>query len=255
MTTDNLNMDNEAAIAEMGSYLAQRAYLFGILRIAFGSRPDVDTVHALYSQETARALTLVNELVEKYGEKKVLKNMDVELRDEVLKRLHEGVVTFAENHDKDIEETVAALTSDYNRLFLVPGPSYVHPWESPYTSSNRMLMQESTLDVRNTYHEAGFKLIAEKHFPDDHIATMMDFLSRTSLEAFEAYADNIDCKAKHTINTQREFIENHIMTWMEDFAQKVVEKGENSPWVFFACVLVVFIRLDMLYTAAIVKAL
>ena len=75
---------------------------------------------------------------------------------------------------------IEALASDYAKLFQVPGASYVHPWESPYVGKESMVFQESTLDVRSFYHEAGFKLRAEKHFPDDHIAAMMDYLGRTS---------------------------------------------------------------------------
>ena len=69
------------------------------------------------------------------------------------------------------------MKSDYAKLFQIPGDSYVSSWESPYVGTEQALFQCSTLNVREAYHAAGLKLQAEGHFPDDHIAAMMEYLA------------------------------------------------------------------------------
>ena len=71
---------------------------------------------------------------------------------------------------------MASLKASFTRLFLVPGASFVHPWESPYIGKEVMLFQESTLDVRHRYAAYGFAAAEFGHFPEDHVSMMLDFL-------------------------------------------------------------------------------
>ncbi len=100
----------------------------------------------------------------------------------------------------------------------MPGAYYVHPWESPYVGKESMVFQESTLDVRSFYHAAGFKLRAEKRFPDDHIAATMDYLGRSSQRAYEAFADGRDDEARRTLAAQGQFVDRHLLKWVDQFA-------------------------------------
>ncbi|HJH74070.1 MAG TPA: molecular chaperone TorD family protein [Eggerthellaceae bacterium] len=137
-----------------------------------------------------------------------------------------------------------ACAPPYDRLFQVPGEHYVHPWESPYTGKESVVFQESTLDVRSFYHAAGFKLRAEKRFPDDHIAAMMDYLGALSQRAYEAFADGRDDEAARTLATQRQFVDRHLLNWVDQFAAKVIEHDAQGCYGALAGGMAAFAALD-----------
>ena len=126
----------------------------------------------------------------------------------------------------------------------MPGEHYVHPWESPYTGKESVVFQESTLDVRSFYHAAGFKLRAEKRFPDDHIAAMMDYLGALSQRAYEAFADGRDDEAARTLATQRQFVDRHLLNWVDQFAAKVIEHDAQGCYGVLAGGMAAFAALD-----------
>lgn len=78
-----------------------------------------------------------------------------------------------------------AMKVAFNKLFMVPGGSYVYPWESPYLGKDATLFKESTLDVRERYAKYGFEAEMKGHFPEDHIAMMMQFLACLADESYE----------------------------------------------------------------------
>ena len=106
------------------------------------------------------------------------------------------------------------------------------------------MFQESTLDVRSFYHAAGFKLRAEKRFPDDHIAAMMDYLGALSQRAYEAFADGRDDEAARTLATQRQFVDRHLLNWVDQFAAKVIEHDAQGCYGALAGGMAAFATLD-----------
>ncbi|MEI3232842.1 MAG: molecular chaperone TorD family protein [Gordonibacter pamelaeae] len=118
------------------------------------------------------------------------------------------------------------------------------PWESPYTGKESVVFQESTLDVRSFYHAAGFKLRAERRFPDDHIAAMMDYLGALSQRAYEAFADGRDDEAARTLATQRQFVDRHLLNWVDQFAAKVIENDAQGCYGALAGGMAAFAALD-----------
>ncbi|WP_225748690.1 molecular chaperone [Paraeggerthella sp. Marseille-Q4926] len=143
-----------------------------------------------------------------------------------------------------VEAFVESLRSDYDMLFQVPGELYVHPWESPHIGKESMVFQESTLDVRSFYRNAGFKLQTEGSFPDDHIAAMMDYMGRMGHRAYEAYADGCDEDAVQVLAEQRRFLISHITTWVDQFANTVIENDEHACYGALAGAMAAFAHLD-----------
>lgn len=209
----------EQVIEAQGMQLANRAYLYRLFHIVFGAEPSREELRAFGAQETA----------------------DV-LRTEALTDMQELLTSLAGKAD-DVA-FVAECKSDFTRLFLVPGVSYVHPWESPYIGKETMLFQESTLDVRHRYAEYGFVASEFGHFPEDHISMMLDFLAHLSTQAFEAFADGNDDAVKRILSFQKDFVATHLMNWLPQFYDALCERDNVGTYRRFARALHAFLACD-----------
>ena len=225
--------------------LAQRAYVYSLMHVVFGGALTAESAEKVFSAQTQEALGYVRDAMacDEYTAIRMRKlGSDGRSLSECVDEAYACVAKTEESSASD--GLLETLHADYARLFQIPGDAYVHPWESPYVGKESMLFQESTLDVRGFYHEAGFKLQAEKHFPDDHVAAMMDYMARMAGRAFEAYADGKDDEAARTLATSYDFVQKHILTWVDAFASKVVDNDMHAYYAAFAGCMAAFARTD-----------
>ncbi len=238
-----------------GLALARRAYLYGAFHLVFGGAPTAEVVGGIFSEQTREALEFAAGLLaadgaaaadcELEGTGRTLLQWAAEAPDCAVagaERL--GDSSFAEE-----------LLSDYTRLLQVPGEGYVHPWESPYIGKETMIFQESTLDVRSFYHDAGFRLAAEKHFPDDHIGAMMDYLAQQAMASYDAFADGDDAAAAQLLAVQREFLQKHVLTWVDAFAAKMVANDPRGYYGSFAAAMAAFAHADEAWLGSAIEEL
>lgn len=248
-------MTNHDREEEIAMILARRAYLYSLFHVVFGAEPSSESVANAYGEQTVEALASLRDELAACDDPAIATHRLGDagpLPAEAVSAALSCAKMIASSAGEQIEEE---LKSDYVRLFVVPGTSYVHMWESPYTGKEGMMFQESTLDVRSYYHAAGFKLQAEKRFPDDHIAAMMDYLGRMAQRAFEAYADGNDEAVAQSLEVQRRFSESHVLTWVDAFAEKVVMFDARGCYATLACAMAVFARFDFKRTEDLVAEL
>lgn len=224
--------------------LAQRAYLYSLLHVAFGAEPTQDSLRAMACDQTVDVLMGLAG-----GCAAIAKDIDAEASEaaDALTALGKQLQLTAERIDD--AAFVDALRSAYAKLFEIPGADYVHPWESPYTGKQNMVFQESTLDVRAFYHEAGYQLRAERKFPDDHIAAMMDYLGRTGQQAYDAFADGDDEAAARILAAQLRFLDAHVLSWATAFSSEVSAHDENGWYAAFARAMAAYARIDRAWLA------
>jgi len=122
-------------------------------------------------------------------------------------------------------------SSDYAALFVGPGPEEAPPWESAYRASDGLVMGKVTLEVRESFAEAGYSAPQRHHVPDDHLATELSFLGSLS-------------KKQGTEAFQKRFIDQHLGLWVDRFADRVVEARPQSPYAQAATVLAEFVHAD-----------
>lgn len=134
------------------------------------------------------------------------------------------------------------LCWDYTRMFVGPASLPAPPWESAYLTEDRLLFQESTLDVRRAYLKYNFIVKNYLREPDDHIGSELDFMCRLC----QLYIDNIDeCSiAVQIINDQKAFMEEHFARWVFDFADDVIKYSQTRFYRGMGKVLRGFIQLD-----------
>lgn len=241
-----LDAQRESAIAMA---LARRTYMYRLLHAVFGGRPASETAPEWFGEETLATIAHAQGLLDGEGFEGVGARKLGGLGQSVASCM-EGARSAAQQMQRllaDAGQEAAAveqLQSAYDRLFQIPGEGYVPLWESLYTGTELTVFQESTLDVRSFYHQAGFKLQAEKRFPDDHIAAMMDYLGNMGQRAYDAFADGRDDELVGLLAQQQRFLQQHVTNWAGQFAAKVAEKDQHGCYAAFAAALAAFCVID-----------
>ncbi len=116
---------------------------------------------------------------------------------------------------KDADQT---LQVEFGHLFLLPVG--VKPFESAYRSKEKLLMQESWVQVKKFYGKCGVKLDNSFGHPEDHAAIELSFMAHLVAGGTE--------KA-----LEEEFFLQHINPWIPQFFQDL---RDNQYAVFFRCV-------------------
>ncbi|MDE8702396.1 molecular chaperone TorD family protein [Adlercreutzia equolifaciens] len=111
------------------------------------------------------------------------------------------------------------LACEYARIFLAAGV-YVKsdktaiPYESVFTSPERIMMQASRDDVVRRFARDGFKVNPALHEPEDHLAFELEYLAHLNDRAavLAEAGDTVGLRANFA--RQVDFIETHILNWL-----------------------------------------
>ena len=116
------------------------------------------------------------------------------------------------------------LAVDYARVFLGAGiadGSAAFPYESVYTSPERLIMQEARDQVLALYRAKGLGVEGEGRDPEDHIAYELDFMAYLVREG-AAFSETGDEGALRTsLAEQRSFLKFHLLNWVPAFCKDV----------------------------------
>ncbi len=154
---------------------------------------------------------------------------------EELKEMHYPVETGNELMDKGYYEIAKYLSNawvdpllelsiDYSKTFLGSGidaHSAAYPYESVYTSEKRLLMQDARDEVLAIYRANGLDKAESWKVGEDHIAVELEFMRILNRRAAQALEKNNLDKAFSCINTQRNFMNDHIAVWVPVFTEDV----------------------------------
>lgn len=111
-------------------------------------------------------------------------------------------------------EWLVALKRDYTRLFIGLEKILAPPYASVYLSEDHLLYGSPVLDVRQFYKKFGLSVNPMNRVPDDHIGFELYCLSFLLENAVQA--------------ALREFLSNHLNTWIRSFLSLVEEKAETA---------------------------
>lgn len=123
------------------------------------------------------------------------------------------------------------MAVDYAGIFLSAGVYdglTAEPYESVFTSEDGLLMQDARDDAVAIYRAQGVAVDPELHMPEDHLGLELDFLSqmarRTACAIRESDASGESyAKAAELVVVQLNFIERHILNWLDKLIEKVDE--------------------------------
>ncbi len=116
------------------------------------------------------------------------------------------------------------LAVDYAHTFLGAG-NYNNltapPYESVYTSEERLLMQDARDGALRYYRAEGLDLPSDNTTPEDHIGFEMQFMA-TLIERMAAALEegNVE-RFDGLVATQRGFFNDHLANWLPAFADDI----------------------------------
>ena len=116
------------------------------------------------------------------------------------------------------------LAVDYARIFLGAGVFEgvaASPYESVYTSRERLIMQEARDQALAAYQAKGLHSADPMEIPEDHISLELEFMAHLCHETLQAGDDSERVSA--FLREQKEFIELHILNWIPAFCDDIAK--------------------------------
>ncbi len=121
------------------------------------------------------------------------------------------------------------IERDYRELFIGPGHLLAPPWESVYTSDERLIFEKSTLEVRAEYRKQGKQAPRLNRDPDDHISLELEFLRDLLAEVLVARQAGDLERADGLLADHQRFVNEHLMAWLPRFC---VDIDDNAHTYF-----------------------
>jgi len=142
----------------------------------------------------------------------------------------EQVTDWIENFRTE-DELLEQLRIEYTRMFItafphVPAP----PYQSFYLENE--LCGHATGEVSEIYHRNGFKVSGEVNEPADHLALLLEFMSRLA-------------EAGNLVDLEGKFIMKRIWGWIDDFRGRIDEYAALPFYPFLVHALIVFLSVRL----------
>lgn len=122
--------------------------------------------------------------------------------------------------------TKQELAVDYAHTFLGAGVYdrvLAPPYESVFTSAERLLMQESRDGALAYYRSEGLDLPADNGTPEDHLGFELQFVATLIERADAALKAGDEDRFRELVVKQRSFLKFHQENWLAEFADAIDE--------------------------------
>jgi len=222
----NVNYDSIAIL------LANRTYLYRLFQNIFGNEPTLEMFNSLNSEFTQTSLSLLS--------------LDDKLS---------GIKDFLNKLEQDRENELDKARTEYTRLFLGPAKLPAPPWESVYVTEERLIFQESTLQVRQWYLKYNFVPVNFRTEADDHIALELDFMANLSAMAENSLANNQIDDLLNILNDQKGFLEEHLLAWVSTYVADLQAGTTHPLYSGTADILNWFLKVDQAVVSEIIREL
>lgn len=128
---------------------------------------------------------------------------------------------------RDASETPDAVREDHARLYGTMAVAKVPPYESVHRGEDRLVFDEHTLQVRESYRALSLQTARLHHEPDDHIGLELEFVAHTCLRALDALELGPDNDVQRYLALGGEFLREHLQQWAPEMLRSVVEAAET----------------------------
>ena len=125
------------------------------------------------------------------------------------------------------DQTVEELGIEYTRLFLGPGP-HISAHESIFADldcGEGGLWGKKTVEVKKFIETAGFDYKTEFTGLPDHVSVELEFMQRLAEAEADRWRRGETEKAFWCLGVEKKFIEEHLMKWVPDFCDEVIDKA------------------------------
>jgi TorA maturation chaperone TorD len=223
--------DENITIREFSELAEARSKTYGFLSLIYLRSLDEELLQKMFTQSFRSFLTSL--IAEKGFPKEMTQGLRI-------------VEDFIDKSKKtSLEELRKKLSVEYTRLFRGVKPFYgpPPPYESVYLEGR--IMGESTVKVSKEYSKAGVS-IPNKHKtePPDHISFELDFMRHLSNRELLAWKKNNLSNALRLLEEQKKFINEHLIKWVPNFCNKVLEEAKIGFYQGIAKITKSFVQFD-----------
>lgn len=138
----------------------------------------------------------------------------------------EGIEAFLQSSEEKLIEDLAV---EYARLFLGPG-KHISPHESIHHQREDgdwgTLWGADTVDVKKFIEATGLNYEADYKGMPDHISVEFEFMAALIRREKQAWVESDEKSARSCVAVQKKFLEEHLIQWIPDFCDKVVQQAE-----------------------------
>jgi TorA maturation chaperone TorD len=221
-------MTDEAVKEQIELILVGRSYVYQMLQVLFAAEPEADILRDVVSRNSRETVSLMFE-------------PDVpEVRD-FCACLSEAEKSLEKNEAAYVD----ALRSEYTRLFIGPAALAAPPWESVYTTQEKILFHEATLEVRRFYYKRNFLPTGYPNVADDHIAIELDFMYRLAAKTLESHTSEATEEVLALVADQRDFLTGHLLKWSGRYAEALGSTKAGPLYPAAARFANFFLRVDV----------
>lgn len=138
--------------------------------------------------------------------------------------LTEGYQLFEDYFKQPKLDTLTELAVDYAAVFLGAGiadGTVAYPYESVYTSPERLIMQDARDKVLAIYREKGLDKNETLDIPEDHVGLELEFMAYLCHEAKDAMTLKDWSAVAMSLQMQKDFLEHHLLNWMSAFCADI----------------------------------
>jgi TorA maturation chaperone TorD len=139
------------------------------------------------------------------------------------------------------------IEEEFQRLFLVPGPDYIPPYESVYRdqleiptcalsggegpslSAGGLMWGPSTVAVKREYEENGFVIAPHWNEPPDHLGLELEWMGHLCAREALAWQEGDESHARQWQEKRKTFLRDHLLCWVPHL-RRAVEKSEKSQF-------------------------
>lgn len=121
----------------------------------------------------------------------------------------------------ELEGVRRELAADHSATLLGMSRAPVPPYESVYTSPQRLMMQDARDEVLRAYRAAGLAKDAAYHVPEDHVSLELDFMAALARRCAEGLGERTPegaRRAEEALGAQRSFMDGHLRRWVPQLA-------------------------------------
>jgi TorA maturation chaperone TorD len=126
--------------------------------------------------------------------------------------------------------TRQALSTDYTMCFdgvATVGEEVAVPYASVFLGEKALFNQEPRNEVYKLFCAEGIGLKSNVKLPEDHLGFELEFLAVLSERAAAALEAGDTVEARRVLELSREFIQNHILTWIGLLAERAEKLFET----------------------------
>ncbi len=168
----------------------------------------------------------------------------------------ETAVPLIQNMRKEIKAAadLEPLKVDFAKLFVGPYELLAAPYGSVYLDGGRKIMGDSTLDVKDQYRQAGLDIAKDFKDAPDHIAAELEFMYYLIYKEIESFSNSDSEAAIGFVRKQKSFLENHLMAWVPQFANHIIENAENAFYPNLAKATEAFLKENFEFVCAVLES-